>query len=779
MHPLQERYAPYLPDYPDAWVTIAYGRPNSTEKFVPRAVQLKNLQQMVRLIETDWKTYNIWTSMAISRTEPANGKTRKEDILGTRYLWVDCDTYKLPARHRPTEEQVIEALGYFQPPASQVVSSGRGYYGLWLLDSLVTDIEQIESRNRGIANALRDLGSDGCWNVDRVLRLPNTINTRSNTPVRILADSSEPRQLEAFPTSNKQRSAPLSDLIPEPLPPNFEDNLKRDNPRLWDRIVNGRGSDIPVTDSGVPDRSSNDFQVACILARHPYLFTPGQLATVLTHPTWINGDKYNTHGWSYVDRTIRGVMDSIADTKAVGQVETFSAQEFARSIQSEWYVKRYYGQLYRYDDTTGKYRVLYQDEVALFLERTMQKRLQVHHVEQTYKMLGFLVDKVVATHDETEHGAANQITVLEPQWVNVEDGLYNLNTGVLIDHTPSVFTIDQIPVSLNTPVRQADLDRLDTFVNNKLRNDPELISLWWQFVGHTLWGETIAPGILHLWGAAGSGKSAMLDLVTGFLGEKNVAAVNLPDIAENSYGAADLIGKRANVYHDISTDQAIRSDYLKAICEGAAISVRRIYQDPVKYKCTGQLFFTSNPQIRVRSLDEGWLRRLYSIECSDVWSPEREGFVARIGKVLISDDGIRAAMFQRALEGLTVLRERGDYTRPEAVLTERDELRLEQDSVYSFWVERTEPAADPDEFIIFDTLYQRYVGYCETTSRRHPYTKQRFGSRTKELCGNGKINVVKETKWVDGKAQVIYIGRQWTTKPVSDVNNVSKIRISG
>lgn len=88
------------------------------------------------------------------------GGALKEDVIGTKVLWADHDDEEVP-------KCVI--------PPSMMVFSGHGWHCYWFLDQFLSDADQIEELNKLLA---ADLGADSCWNVNRVLRVPGTMNTK-------------------------------------------------------------------------------------------------------------------------------------------------------------------------------------------------------------------------------------------------------------------------------------------------------------------------------------------------------------------------------------------------------------------------------------------------------------------------------------------------------------------------------------------------------------------------------------------------------------------------
>ena len=98
------------------------------------------------------------------RASARNIKAKKPDIEAVRALHVDVDIY---------DEATLAALRAFSPKPTVIVFSGGGYQALWRLSEPSTDFERVEQTNIWLAEKL---GGDNCHNIDRLLRLPGTIN---------------------------------------------------------------------------------------------------------------------------------------------------------------------------------------------------------------------------------------------------------------------------------------------------------------------------------------------------------------------------------------------------------------------------------------------------------------------------------------------------------------------------------------------------------------------------------------------------------------------------
>lgn len=112
--------------------------------------------------------HNLYWTVNVARG-PINRKPAKSDISLGRFVQVDKDP---PADGAPWDMDVsltkIEALS-----PSFVVASGNGYQAFWRLPVPSAELSEVEGISRAVACLI---GGDNCHNIDRLMRLPGSIN---------------------------------------------------------------------------------------------------------------------------------------------------------------------------------------------------------------------------------------------------------------------------------------------------------------------------------------------------------------------------------------------------------------------------------------------------------------------------------------------------------------------------------------------------------------------------------------------------------------------------
>ena len=108
------------------------------------------------------------------------GKYKKAVMAGSRVVWTDLDPAK-GADYRQHQSAAVARLLSFEPVPTWIMDSGRGVWGLWLLGDLA-EPKAVEQANQGLA---RRLDGDAVANVDRLCRLPGSVNQKTGNQTRI------------------------------------------------------------------------------------------------------------------------------------------------------------------------------------------------------------------------------------------------------------------------------------------------------------------------------------------------------------------------------------------------------------------------------------------------------------------------------------------------------------------------------------------------------------------------------------------------------------------
>lgn len=115
-------------------------------------------------------------------------KASKEDVASLAWLHVDID----PRAGEDFEEErqrALKMLREYKTPPTVIIDSGGGYQGFWrlepddklVIDGNVTRAQELEAYNVQLEKVFQ---ADHCHNVDRIMRLPGTVNVPNAKKVK-------------------------------------------------------------------------------------------------------------------------------------------------------------------------------------------------------------------------------------------------------------------------------------------------------------------------------------------------------------------------------------------------------------------------------------------------------------------------------------------------------------------------------------------------------------------------------------------------------------------
>ena len=355
-----------------------------------------------------------------------------------------------------------------------------------------------------------------------------------------------------------------------------------------------------------------------------------------------------------------------------------------------------------------------------------------------------------------------QITDAEKQWrlliqrdthtlnenhyiINVRNGLYNVLDDKLSEHTPDYYSTIQLNVSYN---KAADCPKFKMFLENSMEGDMEQVALIQEMLGYFLVPINSAQKCFIIVGAAGAGKSVLLNVLSDILlGGQNVSNVSWQALNER-FKTAELYGKLANIFSDLPTKNIDDNGIFKALVGEDDLTVERKHRDPFSFRSSARLLFSCNsiPQ-NCGDRSEGFYRRLIIIRFNRT-VPEDRRDPDLLNKFRKEADGI----FLFALEGLRrLIKNHYHFSVTQTNLDELQRYREESDSVLAFIRDCCELDALHAQFT--KDLYHDYANYCYECGMK-PYALNKFVHQlttsfpqlSRGVATSGKARIIKGLK---------------------------------
>lgn len=327
---------------------------------------------------------------------------------------------------------------------------------------------------------------------------------------------------------------------------------------------------------------------------------------------------------------------------------------------------------------------------------------------------------IVQDHLLPEHTTLNSIVDAEGQWrlkilkslgevncnpyiINLRNGLYNVMDGSFLPHSPEYYSTVQLACSYNP---DAACPRFEQYLSEVLPESE--LPLVQELLGYFLVPVTKAQKSFVIVGAAGSGKTQLLNTINLLLlGRENVSNVEWQNLGDR-FKTAELVGKLANIFADLPSRALDDNGIFKALVGEDNLTVERKNKDPFSFQPFARLLFSCNTLPRnYGDKSEGFYRRLIIIRFRKS-VPEEKKDPDLFATFQTEADGI----LNYALAGLRrLMANRFRFSETATTEAELQRYRMENNSVLSFIHDAC--VLDPEGAVEKTELYNRYREYCK------------------------------------------------------------------
>ena len=291
---------------------------------------------------------------------------------------------------------------------------------------------------------------------------------------------------------------------------------------------------------------------------------------------------------------------------------------------------------------------------------------------------------------------------INEQFINLKNGRLDWKTGTLIQHNSNDFIITQLPVKYDP---EADCPIFKKYLETTF-NDDNIIELALEFMGYCLIPDKSYQKAVMLTGAGSNGKTVFLETIKNLLGPKNVSNIDLHQLEENRFKAAELLGKLANIFADLDSRALKRSTMFKILVGGDRITVERKHKDPFEFNNYARLLFSANELPRSQDRTYAFYRRWIIIPFEKTFTDDNadKNLLKKLKDEL-------PGILNLALDGLKKLKVDGQFIETEKTIQAKEEYKKQNDSVAAFIDERV--IESTDAFLTKQSFYREYKDWCE------------------------------------------------------------------
>lgn len=300
----------------------------------------------------------------------------------------------------------------------------------------------------------------------------------------------------------------------------------------------------------------------------------------------------------------------------------------------------------------------------------------------------------------------------DPNIHNLKNGLLNIETMELRSHTPDYlslrqFKVDYIPDAVCPEFDQTLIDNLP---------DPIERQMFLECLAMCLIPEFNFKKAGVFYGPSNAGKSSIVSLLDEILGEPHISSYSVQDFDNDRFSCGGLIGKYANITHDMGHQRITRIHKFKNIADHKPVESERKYGHSQNIAHKVACIFLANhlPDI-APEVGEGFFSRIVLIEFKQTYAfdPTPEELERGVKKI----DNQRIEKLHTELSGiylklLNIAKKMKEQKRFTFVITpeliEQQWYKLEN-PINWFNEEYLVKTFDSKDFVFLDDLYKEYA----------------------------------------------------------------------
>jgi len=290
-------------------------------------------------------------------------------------------------------------------------------------------------------------------------------------------------------------------------------------------------------------------------------------------------------------------------------------------------------------------------------------------------------------------------------FINLQNGIYNIKTGELEDHCISYYFNNQIPIKYNP---DAKIDKILNFFE-------EILPLEYIKIVQQLFGDCLLPDYRYkkaimAVGQKNTGKSTMLNLLKRFLGDENVSNVPLSVLCYDKFSSWHLYRKQANICSQIESGGIRQAAEFLKLTGGDPIYAQKKGKDGFFFTNHAKLVFACNVIPEFKMKDDAVIYRWKVIPFENVF--EGENAKRNLLDEICTEEEM-SGLFNWAIEGLKQLEKQNDYDECMSLDETRDFMTMGKNPVREF-VDSNITSNTSIE--LKEHVYKCYRHFCESTN---------------------------------------------------------------
>jgi len=347
-----------------------------------------------------------------------------------------------------------------------------------------------------------------------------------------------------------------------------------------------------------------------------------------------------------------------------------------------------------------------------------------------------------------------------PGLVNMDNGIYNIETNEVIPHSQSYGFPSVLPYAYNPT---AECPRFYRYLQETLNNDKEIIDLVCEYIGYILSAANpaIMPHFMVLSGSGANGKSVLLDTIAALVGKDNCTHLSMSDMADAAMRPM-LIGKLANLSTENSDEKNLNSENMKLLTSGEAITAHIMYKNRIVFKPVAKHIFACNSIPRTNDTSNGLYRRMLIVPFDRTFAPHEQD--RGLTKYLIENE--LPGIFNLCITKWKIALSKKQFTIPARVVEENADYQISSNSV-AFWyqekitlvpvIDPPSLASMPKHWYTNEEILALYKSFCQENNMT-PFYGQKFWGFIRQVMGTAEFKARCARKLIAGNRCRVVMG---------------------
>lgn len=205
-------------------------------------------------------------------------------------------------------------------------------------------------------------------------------------------------------------------------------------------------------------------------------------------------------------------------------------------------------------------------------------------------------------------------------YINFQNGIFDLNTKQLIPHDPKIFMINQVNANYNENVPKNK--PVDKYLHDITGGNEAMEKSILQIIGYCMTTSVRLQKAFIFLGDGDNGKSVLVEVIIELIGDDNTSHVSLHDMQGGKFYSSELTDKLLNVVAELPRNNLKSVEVFKSLVTGDKMAVEKKYKDRYTIKPYAKNIFTANELPRIDDTTEGFYRRLNILKFEAKFSDE-------------------------------------------------------------------------------------------------------------------------------------------------------------